>query len=393
MRRPAPTGCDKLPKDALEVQRRPAMKKRSSSRQNPKSAVKAKRAKQSVTIGMDLGDKTSRYCLLSEEGEIVGEGQVATTKARPMLVQGAHYIISRRGPDTDRKLVQERTRYSNRLTAHLKMYFPQVLHWFEEIGSSIAADFLIRWPSLEILQRARSSTIERFFADHNSRNRERIRERLEQIRKAVAATHDQAVVTSGSVAVVAWAGLLTPLLKAIQSYDEQIARLARQHPDYALMNSFPGAGPVLTPRLIAALGTQRDRYQSAHELQCYIAASHPWLSVAASSDGCIGDGHAPSFCGRPSTNGRFTRSRTRRGPASTTRSSAKGKSRHAAIRSLAFKWIRILFRCWKQRQPYDELVYQRALAARRPKVQSAAQPVELQWKNVARFSKIVIAGD
>src|SRR5262249_29628862 len=81
MRRPAPTGCDKLPKDALEVQRRPAMKKRSSSRQNPKSAVKAKRAKQSVTIGMDLGDKTSRYCLLSEEGEILGEGQVATTKA------------------------------------------------------------------------------------------------------------------------------------------------------------------------------------------------------------------------------------------------------------------------------------------------------------------------
>ena len=57
------------------------MKKRSSSRQNPKSAVKAKRAKQSVTIGMDLGDKTSCYCLLSDEGEILREGQVGTTKA------------------------------------------------------------------------------------------------------------------------------------------------------------------------------------------------------------------------------------------------------------------------------------------------------------------------
>ena len=57
------------------------MKKRSSSRQNPKPAVKTKRAQQSVTIGMDLGDKTSRYCLLSDEGEILREGQVATTKA------------------------------------------------------------------------------------------------------------------------------------------------------------------------------------------------------------------------------------------------------------------------------------------------------------------------
>jgi transposase len=57
------------------------MKKRSSSRQNPKPAVNAKRVRQSVTIGMDLGDKTSRYCLLSDEGEILREGQVGTTKA------------------------------------------------------------------------------------------------------------------------------------------------------------------------------------------------------------------------------------------------------------------------------------------------------------------------
>ena len=37
------------------------MKKRSSSRPNPKAAVKAKGAQHSVTMGMDLGDKTSRY--------------------------------------------------------------------------------------------------------------------------------------------------------------------------------------------------------------------------------------------------------------------------------------------------------------------------------------------
>ena len=57
------------------------MKKRSSSRQNPKPVAKAKRAQQPVTMGMDLGDKKSRYCVLSEEGEILREGQVATTKA------------------------------------------------------------------------------------------------------------------------------------------------------------------------------------------------------------------------------------------------------------------------------------------------------------------------
>jgi hypothetical protein len=56
------------------------------------------------------------------------------------------------------------------------MYFPQVLDWFDEIGSHIAAEFLERWPSLDKLQRARPATIEHFFIDHNSRNAERIAE-------------------------------------------------------------------------------------------------------------------------------------------------------------------------------------------------------------------------
>jgi transposase len=168
-----------------------------------------------------------------------------------------------------RKLVHEKTRYSNRLTAHLKMYFPQALAWFDEIGSNIAAEFLERWPSLDKLQRARPATIERFFIDHNSRDRERITERLEQIRKAIPATTDAAVLTSCSAAIAAWAALLKQVLAAIATYDDKIDALARAHPDYALMNSFPGAGPALTPRLIAAMGSQRERYETAHEIECY----------------------------------------------------------------------------------------------------------------------------
>ena len=56
---------------------------------------------------------------------------------------------------------------------------------------------------------------------------------------------------------------------------------------------------------------------------------------------------------------------------------AKGKRRNTAIRSLAFKWIRILFHCWKDRVPYDETVYKDSLTARRPRQQPTAV-VELQ---------------
>ena len=67
------------------------------------------------------------------------------------------------------------------------------------------------------------------------------------------------MVTSSSAAIVAWAGLLKQLLVAITAYDKQIDELARAHPDYALVKSFPGAGPAMAPRLIAALGSQRER--------------------------------------------------------------------------------------------------------------------------------------
>jgi hypothetical protein len=289
-----------------------------------------------------------------------------------------------------RKFVHEKTRYSNRLTAHLKMYFPQVLDWFDEIGSNIAAEFLERWPSLEKLQRARPATIERFFIDHNSRDPERNKERLEQIRKAVPATTDIAVVTSSSAAVLGWAAMVKQVLAAITAYDEQIDELAQAHPDYALIKSFPGAGPAMAPRLIAALGSQRDRYESAAEIQQYSG-----IAPVVASSGKLRWVHWRWACPK------FLRQTFHEWALHSIAYSdwareyyeqqrAKGKRRHTAIRALAFKWIRILFRCWKLRTPYDEGIYRRALDARRAQ-QFPSETVEPQWKKVAGFSKIGIA--
>ena len=272
-----------------------------------------------------------------------------------------------------RKLVEEKTRCSNRITSHLKMYFPQVLDWFDEIGSHIAAEFLQRWPDLDKLQRARSATIQQFFFDHNSRNAQRITERLEQISRAVPATTDVAVLTSCRAAVVAWTGLLKQLLKAIASYDEQIDRLAREHPDYALMKSFPGAGPVLAPRLIAAVGSQRDRYTTAQQIQCYSGVA-PVVASSGKQHWVHWRWACPQFLRQ--TFQEWALHSIAYSPWARTyydQQRVKGKGRHSAIRSLAFKWIRILFRCWKDHQPYDEALYQSVLTMRRSPKKRAAQ--------------------
>jgi hypothetical protein len=43
---------------------------------------------------------------------------------------------------------------------------------------------------------------------------------------------------------------------------------------------------------------------------------------------------------------------------------AAGHGRWAALRALGFKWLRILFRCWKEEIHYDEATHLKALKER-----------------------------
>ena len=286
-----------------------------------------------------------------------------------------------------RKFVSDKTRYSNRLTAYLKMYFPQVLGWFSEVTSLIAGDFLERWPSLQKVQKARPETLRKFFIQRHSCTVDNVDRRLEEIRSALTATHDVAVTCSCSAAVLALVQILRAVRDAIVSYDQQIETLARQHPDFAIIDSLPGAGPALVPRLIAALGTQRDRYQSASELQSYSG-----IAPVLASSGKQHWVHWRWACPK------FVRQTFHEWAAHSIGSSAwakayyeqqraNGKPRNTVVRALAFKWIRILFRCWKDRKPYREDFYREALARHQQRASKRA-PVQLQWKTCAGFSKI-----
>ena len=65
--------------------------------------------------------------------------------------------------------------------------------------------------------------------------------------------------------------LLTPYGDSnppLANYDQRLAELLARHPDGEIFNSFPGAGPALAPRLVAAFGADRERLDRADEMQC-----------------------------------------------------------------------------------------------------------------------------
>ena len=201
-----------------------------------------------------------------------------------------------------RQLVNQRTAFTNQLTGLLKSYYPQALELAGELDSLQACDFLEKWPTLEALQQARPAQIRKLYLDYGKPRPESLEQRLEQIRQARPLTTDPAAVLSGTMMVRALIELIRPLLATLERFDQQIAALFRKHPDRLLFESFPGAGAVLAPRLLAAFGTDRDRFESAQHRSSSCRALPQSPSKAANNAGCIGAGPVRSFCVRASMN-------------------------------------------------------------------------------------------
>jgi transposase len=128
--------------------------------------------------------------------------------------------------ESRRLLVDDKTRQKNRLTACLKIYFPQMLQWFDEIDSPLVEAMLRRWSNLMELRRAHPGTLSKFFHEHNCRGEERIRERIAAIQQALPATQDGAIVEGESRKALVLAALIATLREHIAEYDKRIAEVS-----------------------------------------------------------------------------------------------------------------------------------------------------------------------
>ncbi len=263
-----------------------------------------------------------------------------------------------------RKAVDLRTKLTQQLRAELKGYFPQALRWTGDLASRLASDFLLKWPTLEALQRARPQTVRTFYYAHNCRRSDLIEERLAEIPTAVPLTTDPAIVETSALTVQMLARQLQALSPSLARYEEEIEQRFRRHPDSEIFRSLPGSGAALAPRLLTAFGTERDRFGSATEV-------HQYTGIAPVTERSGNRTHvrwrwgASTFL-RQSFHefARLSIQHSRWARAYYELQRERGKGHHAAIRALAFKWIRILWRCWQDRTPYDEDRYLRALRDR-----------------------------
>jgi transposase len=222
-------------------------------------------------------------------------------------------------------------------------------------------DFLTRWPTLKHAKRARRSVLEAFFHEHNVRRSAVIDERIGAIRSALSLTADPGVIGPQSLLAATLVSQLRTVLEALERFNAAIVATTEQLPDYAIFSSFPGAGPTFAPRLLAAFGENRERYQRCEELQKYSGIA-PVTERSGQKSWVHWRYRAPSFLRQTFVEwAGETIPRSFWAKTYYQQQRAKGLSHQAALRSLAFKWIRILFRCWQDRTPYDEAAYLIAL--------------------------------
>lgn len=261
-----------------------------------------------------------------------------------------------------RAVVDERTGLTNRLQAMLKQYFPQALLLCgDDLWRPLATAFLLKWPSLHAVQKAKPGTLTQFYYVQGSRSSKLLETRLDLVKKAVPVTDETALIESFALRVQLICRELQMVVQTIKHYDAKIAEAFAQHPDREIFSSLPGAGPVLATRLLATLGSDRDRFPSARNLQHYTG-----IAPVTKQSGGKKHIHRRYLCPKYHKQSFHEYAKEsvlwcRWAAACYLEQRTRGKGHHTAVRALAYKWQRVIFRCWQDRKPYNDQTYEAAL--------------------------------
>jgi transposase len=257
-------------------------------------------------------------------------------------------------------LVMQRVALANQLRALLDRFWPGAAAIFADVDSPIALAFLNRYPTPDSAERLGAKRLARFLGQHAYCGRRPVPELLARLRSApISQTGELEAEASGEI-VRALVAVLLPLVTQLQQLSTAIAAALPQHPDGPLLQSFPRSGSVNAAQILAELGDDRTRFSTDEQL----AAEGGVAPVTRES----GKHRAVSF--RWACNKRLRLALTTFADNSRHASPwaraiyvdarRRGCDHQHATRILARAWVRVLWRCWQDRRPYDVTLHRAA---------------------------------
>ena len=260
-------------------------------------------------------------------------------------------------------LIEQRTALVLQLKQSLHEYFPAALEAFDDWTMPSAWELVLQFPTPQALARAGKRTWQKFLHTHRLYCPTTAEKRLEIFARADRFVSPSASVTSAkSLLAISLARMLRTVESQIKEYRQRIEKAFADHPDGGLFASLPGGGKKLAPRLLGELGANRQVFESAEALQCY-AGTAP-VTRASGKSRLVHIRRACNKVLRATVHLWADESRQQCAWADAYYKRKKGQGRtHAqALRCLGQRWLKILWRMWSDRTPYDESLHMRSLA-------------------------------
>jgi len=260
-------------------------------------------------------------------------------------------------------LVAQRVALGNQLRAVLERFWPGAAAIFADLASPIALAFLREYPTPHSAARLGERRLAQFLAHHAYSGRRTPAALLARLHAApISRVGEQEAHTSGEV-VRALVAVLTPLVRQIQELGAAISAAVAQHPDGPVVMSFPRSGKVNAAQVLAELGDDRQRFTSADHL----AAEAGVAPITRESGKSRGVGFRWA-CNKRLRQALTTFANNSRhaspwAAAVYTHARHRGCDHPHAIRILARAWVRVLWRCWRDRLPYDVSKHRAAVLA------------------------------
>jgi transposase len=250
-------------------------------------------------------------------------------------------------------LIRDRTALIAQLRQALYEYYPAALEAFDDWTLLSAWAFVLAFPTPEALVKAGKRKWEKFLHVHKLARPETYQRRLEIFSRADQFAGSLPATHAKSRMAVARAKQLQLLETQIHEYRQEIRRLFAQHPDAGLFESLPGAGEKIAPRLLSEIGDDRALFPDAQALQC-LAGTAP----VSFQSGQIHRVHLRHQCNKSLRSAVHLWANLSRefSPWAATYYAAlrtKGKSHASALRSLGQRWLKIVWKMWQTRTPYD----------------------------------------
>jgi hypothetical protein len=273
-----------------------------------------------------------------------------------------------------RELVAEKTRLQHQLTAVLKGFYPRFRELFADLDAAITRAALQRFPSPTTLRQATRAEWEALFAGTRYPQPTRIPQ-LWETAQAPQVPLDPIEEQLGERQVRSLMRLLELVHQELRQLETEIEQAFADHPDAAFFRSLPGAGAVLAPALLTVFGDNRTRWQDWRQLACHVGTAP--ITVSSGKQRQV---KMRFHCDREARTllhlyAQGSRLRCDWARQCYQEQREAGKSHSGAVRGLANRWLRIIFRLWQDRLAYEEAVYLAARARRqapRPELAAAA---------------------